>query len=136
MSARPAFVVLPQGVPGTVMITTRAAAAELAAGLVRNAEHRRRQGFKQPAEFEAMRVALVEFATAGSSDGVPDLLPPSSAPPESWVMGSTEAADRLECTPSRVRQLLRAGRLRGEPDGDGVWCIDPTSVDERLAARS
>jgi excisionase family DNA binding protein len=40
----------------------------------------------------------------------------------------TEAADNAGCTVSYIRQLLRAGKLKGEKVGDRAWLIPLTEV--------
>jgi excisionase family DNA binding protein len=44
----------------------------------------------------------------------------------------TEAALILRVTPTRVRQLLQDGELKGERDEAGHWLIPARSVHERL----
>lgn len=49
-------------------------------------------------------------------------------------MTTQEAADALGCNATRVRVLLREGKLRGfQVDYVRGWLVDPASVRERIA---
>lgn len=44
----------------------------------------------------------------------------------------TQAAERIGCTPSRVRQMLRSGTLVGEKMSEWIWMI-PKKAAEKAA---
>lgn len=49
------------------------------------------------------------------------------------LVGVTEAAQIIGVTPSRVRQLLRAGELKGEKLGPRAWAITRKEVERAKA---
>lgn len=69
----------------------------------------------------------------GSAEEAPTEAPASSNGGALLVTAGWSAA-RLGITPSRARQLLRAGVLRGRQEGR-VWLVDRTSVDELLVGK-
>ena len=75
---------------------------------------------------------------ATSAEPSPDthpLLPSAQAAAPSDVVTVAEAADLLDLTRERVRQLAAAGRIQGERTARRVWILDRNSVTD-YAARS
>ena len=54
--------------------------------------------------------------------------PTAETPPPSAPMTTSQAADRMHVSSSRVRQLLRSGALAGERV-DGHWRVDPAALE-------
>jgi excisionase family DNA binding protein len=80
----------------------------------------------------ALKVAAA--AWAASVDGSDPRKPPEAEPFSAWL-APVEVADLLGLTDSRVRQEIRAGRLKAERVGRG-WRVSRQDFEHYRAARA
>lgn len=116
-------------VPGPSLILTARVASMIERALTDAEDRARRDGTRLDAEVADTLAELHTLAAwwrtsvASAEPGPTTETPPPSAP-----MTTSQAADRMHVSSSRVRLLLRAGALAGERV-NGHWHVDPAALE-------
>jgi hypothetical protein len=116
-------------IPERSLVVSARVAAKIERALTDAEDRAHRNGTRLDAEVAETLAELHDLANwwrASVASAEPG--PPAETPPPSATMTTSQAADRMHVSPSRIRQLLRAGALAGERV-DGHWHVDPAALE-------